>query len=240
MKNVFILVTALISTQSFAANWETITGNGNVKKETRQAAGYTGVLSSGSMNVQVTYGTSSTISVEADENLLPYIETVVENGKLVIKTRKGYNLKTRNTMMVNVSLTKLTSLKLSGSGNIAGVGAFMNPGKTDISISGSGNIKLDFDTISDIDASISGSGNLDLKGKHCKNITASIKGSGNINCSDVQVNDVFAKISGSGNIKVNPTKSIDAKVSGSGNVFYKGNPQSIVSKASGSGKIIRM
>jgi hypothetical protein len=240
MKMLLVCLFALISTESIALGWETITGNGNLKKETRQASDYTAVSSSGSMNVHVTYGNSNTITVEADENLLPYIETSVEKGKLIIKTKKGYNLKSRQKMVVNVSLTKLTSLSLSGSGNINGDGAFSNTGKTEISISGSGNIKLGFDNISEIEASISGSGNMDLGGKNCNNITATISGSGNIDCSRVQVNDVFAKVSGSGNIKVNTTKSIDAKVSGSGNVFYKGNPANIVSKASGSGKVIRM
>jgi hypothetical protein len=240
MKKLLIFLFVLISAKSNAIGWETITGNGNLKTETRQASGYNAISSAGSMNVQIAYGNTSNITVEADENLLPYIETTVENGKLIIKTKKGYNLKTKHKMVVNVSLTKLTSLSLSGSGNVSGDGAFSNPGKTDISISGSGNIKLGFDNFSELNTSISGSGNIDLRGKNCNNITATISGSGNIDCSNVQVNDVFAKVSGSGNIKVNTTKSIDAKVSGSGNVFYKGNPTSIVSKASGSGKIIKI
>ena len=240
MKKLLICLLALISTQSFAAGWETITGNGNLKKETRSASGYTGVLSAGSMNVQVAYGNSNTITVEADENLLPYIETSVEDGNLVIKTKKGYNLKSKLKLMVNVSLTKVTALKVSGSGNLTGDGAFSNSGKTDIGISGSGNIRFGFDNISELTVGIAGSGNIDLKGKNANNIAASISGSGNIDCSDVQANDVFAKVSGSGNIRVHSTKSIDAKVSGSGNVYYKGSPNSITSKASGSGKIIKV
>jgi hypothetical protein len=240
MKKLLICLLVLVATKSSALGWETIKGNGILKKETRQASGYTGVSSSGPMNVYVAYGTSSTITVEADENLLPYIETSVEDGKLIIKTKKGYNLKTKEKLVVNVSLTKLTSLGVSGSGNIDGDGAFSNAGKTNISVSGSGNIKLGFADISELNVSISGSGNIDLRGKQCNNITATISGSGNIDCSRVQVNDVFAKVSGSGNIKVNTSKSIDAKVSGSGNVYYKGNPGSIVSRASGSGKVIRM
>lgn len=201
MKKLLICLVAFISTNTFAAGWETISGNGNLKSETRQASGYTGVSSAGSMNVQIAYGNANTITVEADENLLPYIETSVENGNLLIKTKKGYNLKSKHKMVVNVSLTRLTALKLSGSGNMNGDGAFANTGKTDVSISGSGNIKLGFGNISELNTSISGSGNIDLRGKNCNNITATISGSGNIDCSDVQVNDVFAKVSGSGNIK---------------------------------------
>ena len=240
MKKLFVFLTLLVSTQSFAKGWETITGNGKSKKEIREVTGYTGVVSSGSMNVEIAYGNSSSISVEADENLLPYIETSVVDGNLLIKAKKGYNLRSKAKMLVNVSLTKLTAVKLSGSGNISGDGAFTNSGKSVVEISGSGNIKLAFDKITALHTAVSGSGNIYLKGNHADNITASISGSGNIDCSNVHTNDVFANVSGSGDIKVNTSKSIDAKVYGSGSIYYKGNPASVASKASGSGRLVKM
>lgn len=240
MKNVLTSFLLLISFQTFAFQWQTISGNGNLKKESREALGYTGVASNGSMNVIVSYGNSNNITLEADENILPYIETSIDKGILVIKAKKGINLKSKNKIQVNVSLTKLTSLRLSGSGNISGDGAFNNNDKTDISISGSGNIDLGFGSLNDVAISISGSGNVDLKGKSCNNITASISGSGNIDCSGVASNNVFAKVSGSGNVRVFANNSIDAQVSGSGNVYYKGTASRLNSKTSGSGKIIKI
>ncbi len=106
MKKLLICLFALISSTSYASGWETITGNGNLKKETRQASGYTGVSSAGSMNVEVAFGNSNSITVEADENLLPYIETTVENGNLIIKTKKGYNIKSKLKLIVVLFLSK--------------------------------------------------------------------------------------------------------------------------------------
>jgi len=240
MKKLLIAIFALISLNSFCQPWETIKGNGQIKKETREVSDYSSLLSRGSMNVQIAYGNSNSIVVEADENLLPYIETTVEDGKLIIQSKKKVNLKSTSKMTVYVSMTKINSLHLSGSGNINGNGAFSNSGKTDIAISGSGNIKLGFDSFKDLDLSVSGSGNMDLKGKATNNITAAVSGSGNIECSDISSNDVDAKISGSGNIKVYANKSIDAKISGSGNVYYKGTAANISSKVAGSGKVIKM
>ncbi|MEP6595335.1 MAG: head GIN domain-containing protein [Ginsengibacter sp.] len=240
MKKLLIAMFALISLNSFSQPCETIKGNGQMKKETREVSAYTSLLSKGSMNVQIAYGNSNNIVVEADENLLPYIETTVENGKLIIKAKKNVNLKSTLKMVVYVSMTKINSLQLSGSGNINGEGAFSNPGKTDIGISGSGNIKLSFDSFEDLDLSLSGSGNMDLKSTATNNISAAVSGSGNIECSDISSNDVDAKISGSGNIKVYANKSIDAKISGSGNVYYKGSASNISSKIVGSGKVLKM
>jgi hypothetical protein len=240
MKKLLITLLALGSLNSFAQKWETIKGNGQVKKETRTVSDFTSLASHGSMDVQISYGDSKSVVVEADENLLPYIETSVENGKLSIKPKKNVNLKSSSKMIVHVSMTKINSLQLSGSGNVDGEGAFTNDGKTEIALSGSGNIKLGFESFKDLALSISGSGNIDLKSNKTNNISASISGSGNIDCSSISSSDVSAKISGSGNVKVYANNSIDAKISGSGNVYYKGNASNIISKAVGSGKVLKM
>ncbi len=240
MKKLLFVLFAFVSINSFAQNWETIKGNGQVKKETRELSNFTSLSSQGSMNVQIAYGNSNSVIIEADENLLPYIETTVEDGKLSIRSKKNVNIKSSSKMNVYVSMTKINSLQLSGSGNIKGSGAFTNDSKTDIAVSGSGNLTLNFDTFKDLDLSVSGSGNMDLKGNGTNTLSAHISGSGNIDCSNISSNDVDAKISGSGNVKVYASNSIDAKISGSGNVFYKGNATKINSKVAGSGKVLKM
>lgn len=240
MKKLVIFLFTLLSLHSFAQRSETITGNGQIKKETRQVSAYTSLASRGTMDVQISYGNSNSIVVEADENLLPYIETSVENGKLTIKIKQNVNLKPNSKMVIYISMSKIVSLAQSGSGNINGNGAFTNDGKTDISLSGSGNITLGFKSFKDLDLSISGSGNMDLKSGEANHISAQTSGSGNIDCSSISSNDVTAKISGSGNLKVNAKNSIDAKISGSGNVYYKGSATNIKSKVAGSGRLVKM
>ena len=240
MKKLLFAFFALVSLNLSAQPWKSVKGDGNLKKEFREVSNFTSLSSHSSIDVQITYGTSNSIQVEADENLLPYIETKVENGELIIQPIKNINIKSRSRMVVYVSMTSINSLSQAGSGNIDGSGAFSNDGKTDIRVSGSGNIKLDFGTFNDMALSVSGSGNINLKGNSTNSIEVSIAGSGNIDCSKVPCNDVDAKISGSGNVKVNVEKSIVAKISGSGNIYYKGNATNINSKVMGSGKVIKI
>ena len=238
MKTLLFSFFALITLSSHS-QWRSITGNGNVTKETREVSNFTGVSLSGNMNVQLAYGASNSITVEGDENLLSYIETKVEDGNLVIKSKDKVGFKTKNKLIIYVSLTKLTELRVSGSGNISGTGDFSNDGKTNISVSGSGNINIGINSFNETKIAISGSGNVTLKGSSTNNIDATVSGSGNIDCSNFSCNDVFAHVSGSGNIKVFANKSIDARVSGSGNIYYKGSATNINLKSSGSGKIIK-
>lgn len=239
MKKLLFVLFAFSAICSFAQQ-EKINGDGNVKKETRQVNDFTGVLVSGNINVDLTYGDSKNITIEADENILPYIETAVENGNLVVKTKDKVSIRSKNKLIVHASLTRLTRLRVAGSGNITGDGNFSNDGKTEIGVSGSGNINVGMNSFNETKINISGSGNVTLRGKSTNNIDATISGSGNIDCTDVASNDVFAHVSGSGNIKVYANKSIDAKVSGSGNIYYKGSATNINLKSSGSGKIIKV
>ena len=239
MKHLLLFAFSLFSLQAFS-QWETVKGDGNIKKESRQVGEFTSLSSHGPMDVQINYGTSGTLTVEADENLLPYIETVVENGSLEIRTKKNTNIKSHSKMVVTVSMTTINALKLSGSGDIKGEGAFSGDRETEMSVSGSGNIALSFDKFEALQLAVSGSGNIHLKGNGTKVIHAHVSGSGNIDCSDLNSSDVAASLSGSGNIKVVASNSLDARISGSGNVFYKGESAKIESKVSGSGRVIRM
>ncbi len=92
MKRLLIVFFAFTSLNSPAQRWETIKGNGKVKKETRELGNYNSLASQGSIDVQIAYGNSNSVAIEADENLLPYIETLVENDKLLIKSKKNVNL----------------------------------------------------------------------------------------------------------------------------------------------------
>lgn len=240
MKKLLILILMFTGSQLFAQPWKTIKGNGNLKKETRTVADFSSLSSHGALDVKIVYGNSNDITIEADENLLPYIETKVENGKLTIQTQKNVNLNSRKKMVVSVSMTTINSLQLSGSGNIDGNGSFTSAENSKIMVSGSGNIHLASANFKDVSLAISGSGNILLKGGNANNVSVSVSGSGNADCSDVSADNVEAKISGSGNARVNAGKKLTATISGSGNVFYKGNAIDISTRIVGSGKAIKI
>ena len=95
MKKLLFAFFALVSLNLSAQPWKTVKGDGNLKKETREVSNFASLSSRGSIDVQISYGTSNSIQVEADENLLPYIETKVENGQLIIQPKKNINIKSR-------------------------------------------------------------------------------------------------------------------------------------------------
>src|SRR5438874_537424 len=62
----------------------TVQGSGTRASETRQVDPFSAVDSVGAEDVTITIGAQQSITVEADDNILPLIETKVSNGRLRI------------------------------------------------------------------------------------------------------------------------------------------------------------
>lgn len=212
----------------------TIRGNGIAATQVRLVPGFDKIKSSGDFQVHITKGTRNEVVVNAEENLLPFIETSVSGNTLLIDIPGLHNVRNRLPMNVYITVPTLAGIKQSGSGNITT--DYFNTDKMELFISGSGSISTAVDA-NVVDASISGSGWIKVAGDANQSNLA-VSGSGNIDSHNLMVNYCNAIISGSGNMQVYALKTIYARISGSGNVYYAGNPQ-VDTSISGSGKVIR-
>ena len=238
MKKLSVLLFAGFISLSCSAQWgKTIKGNGNNVTIERNTVDYDGVAVSGWFDVDLVSGNEGEITLEGEENLLEYIITEVKDGKLVIKTEKGVNLKSSNWksgIHITIPVESISHVAMSGSGDIVGK-TKIKADKFSTAMSGSGDITLDIDS-SSISTSMSGSGNINLSGT-TGDFEATISGSGDIEAFDLEADNVEATVSGSADIEVTAKKSIKARVSGSGDITYRGNPEKINTKTSGSGNI---
>lgn len=237
MKKVITLSLVLFTIAASAQWGKRVKGNGKTVTIERSVEDYDAIAVSGWFDVNLVAGNEGELTLKGEENLLEYIKTEVKDGKLVIKTEKGVNLKPSNWnsgIYVTVPVESVDMVALSGSGDIVGETTIKsNDFKT--AMSGSGDITLSVEANS-IDASMSGSGDINLSGT-VQDFEATISGSGDIKAYDLKAANVYAQVSGSADIKVTATEMIKARVSGSGDISYKGNPKKIDTKTSGSGDI---
>lgn len=188
----------------------------------------------GSMDVQVKKGEEHSVEIEGEENIISYIETYVNDGKLVIKYKDDVNIHTTEDVIVKVTADVLEDVEVLGSGDLTGEGKFVSNGAMDISITGSGNIKLDLDAPA-VEAKITGSGDIDLSG-NTKDVKCSTTGSGTINAVELKAENAGARTLGSGDISVFSSVKLDATINGSGSISYKGGG-AVSSAVHGSGTI---
>ncbi len=211
----------------------TIRGNGIPATEGRITLDFNEVQSEGEFDVHITNGDELEVVVNAESNILPYIETNVNRDKLKIYVRGFHNVKNRLPMEVYITTPYLKGITQSGSGIITT--DYFTTNNMDVVISGSGRIQTAVDALS-LDAVISGSGNLDISGNSNFGDFL-VSGSGKINAYDLTLNNCEASISGSGNMWVNVENHLKASISGSGSIYYSGNP-GIEKHISGSGNVI--
>jgi hypothetical protein len=240
MKKLAALSLVLLFTLSCTAQWgKKVKGNGVMTTTERSTGDYDAVAVSGWFDVNLVAGSEGNITLKGEENLLEHIITEVKNGKLVIKVEKGMNLKPsswKDGIVITVPVESIDAVSLSGSGDIVGEKTIKTENfKT--SMSGSGDITLDIDAGS-ISASMSGSGDINLSGS-TTDFDVNISGSGDIKAFELEADNVDATVSGSADIKVTANQRLKARVSGSGDIHYKGNPEKVDTKTSGSGDITK-
>lgn len=240
MKKLTIFSVVLLFTASCSAQWgKKVKGNGNTVTIERSVGEYDAIGLSGWFDLDLVAGQEGEITLKGESNLLEHIKTEVKNGKLSIKVEKGYNLKPSSWnegIRITVPVQSISAIALSGSGDIVGKTTIKtNNFKT--AMSGSGDITLDIEANS-IDAAMSGSGDITLSGETV-DFEATISGSGDIKAYELEADNVEATVSGSADIKVTANKMLKARVSGSGDISYRGNPDKVDTKTSGSGDISR-
>ena len=231
------LLVFLLSTTISCAQWgngKKIKGNGDITSATRSTSSYEGLKAAGPMDFKLVEGKEGNISMKGDANLMEYIITEVNNNKLIVKVKDGYNLKPSKTIVITVPYKSISSVSLAGSGDIENIGT-IKADELKVALAGSGDINLNVAS-NTLESAIAGSGDIKLKGS-TKDLTSKIAGSGDFDGKALRSANVTIKISGSGNANVVCNGELTVRISGSGDVQYSGKPTNKDTKVSGSGSV---
>jgi hypothetical protein len=209
----FLCATAVVSGCNGVC--PSVRGSGVLASETRDVAGFNEVRVSGSGDVVIEQTGAESLTVQAEDNVLPLLETRVSHRVLHLGLRPNANVRVTRPIRYHVTVKGLTGVAISGSGSVRASG-------------------IDTDKLT---AEISGSGSADLAGR-ADVLALSVSGSGSYDAGDLRSKTARIAISGSGDAFVNASERVDATISGSGSVRYAGNP-SVSQHVSGSGSIAR-
>lgn len=228
------LVSLVVLLASFTnSRTERIRGNGQMKTESRTAGNFDKISTGGVYNIELQQGNTNSIQVEAEENLLPYIETRISGSELEVTTRNGVNIDPTKKIIVHVTIQQVKRLSASGACSYTGKG----PIKSDnlkLVFSGATHADLELNA-GELEVGMSGASRVDLKGS-CDRVAYKASGAANIDALDFQTREAEIGISGSGEAKVAVEKKLNVNVSGVGKVRYKGNP-TVNQSVSGMGNV---
>lgn len=209
-------------------------------KETRNVGTFTKISFRVPGKLYLRQGSPQKVEIQGKKSVLDEIETEVDGSRLVIgKPGKwsDWNWGKDDEVTVWVTVKDIEGLSVAGSGDLIGETKIIAR-DLDLSVSGSGNLKVEAEASGDMEADVSGSGDLEVKGK-CRSYNSDVSGSGKVIMSMTIAEDADFGISGSGKIEASGSaRTVKTSISGSGKVLAADlETNSCTVRISGSGDV---
>lgn len=233
-----MMITAAILIGLGFSSCQKIKGEGPTISEFRSVKNFSRIRSAMSADVYVRQDSIYSVEVRAQKNIIDVLNTTVSGNELKIDFDYNKRIGNHDRIEVYISCPNIESISLSGSGNMTMTNK-CSSSNIDLSVSGSGYIRLPEINTNSLNTKISGSGAIDVLGGWATVISTQITGSGDIDLAGLAADYADVKVSGSGNTKINVSERLDIRISGSGDVYYRGNPE-LHTSISGSGKVHRL
>ncbi|HEV3122466.1 MAG TPA: DUF2807 domain-containing protein, partial [Isosphaeraceae bacterium] len=143
-------------------NSATIRGSGTTKAETRDVGDFDGIVVGSAMKATVTIGSKASLKIEADDNLLPLIETPIKSGHLIVQFKDGTPVEPKSPILLTITAPRLSYI--DGSGASVVVATATKSDKFEISSSGASKVDASGVDSADVTVSASGASRLKLTG----------------------------------------------------------------------------
>jgi hypothetical protein len=213
-----------------------VRGTGNVISEERQVSGFNNISVSGGMHLYLSQGDEEMLQIEAEDNILPFIESYVEDGLLVVRYERGRSFRTQYPVRVHAVMVEVREIIGSGGSQIqtkniesdtlsivlsgGGGGEFMSIDTTHLSVNFSGGSKGTF------------------SGRAAEQVVC-ISGGGRYHAEEVESNSTRINLSGGAGGIVWVKDSLDATLSGGSLLEYYGDPR-VTQQLSGGSRILNI
>jgi hypothetical protein len=215
----------------------TVRGSGDIVEETRAVSGVTGVelATLGTLTIEV--GDTESLRIEAEDNLMEYLETEVRGGRLRIGTQDDVNLRATRPVNYYLTVTGLEAIVITSSGDIQAPD--LEAERFSITINSSGDLEMGMLNADTLEVDIGSSGDLDIAGGEVKTQNVTISSSGNYTAQDLESAEAEVRLNSNGSATIWVHDQLKAILSSSGDLRYRGNP-TLDATTSSSGDVIQI
>jgi hypothetical protein len=178
----------------------TVRGSGQIAEEERPVSGITGVELATFGNLTIEVGEKEELRIEAEENLIPYFETEVRDGTLLIKQRQNVRIRADRPVNFYLTVEELESIGISGSGDV--LAPDLEAEHFSIRMTGSGDMRTGDLEAGRVTVRLTGSGNLEMGNVEADSLEVRISGSGDAVVDDLTADTLEVDMTGSGGLDV--------------------------------------
>ena len=178
-----------------------VVGSGSAKSEVRDVANFSNVKLEGDSKLTLSQGDNEALSVEADDNILPMVETFVDDDTLVIRMRPNTSMKTITPIHLQLSVIDLEELHVIGNGTV--IINDLSGDKQVFYAEGNGRIKAGRVASDDsFDIWQIGNGSISLDEVISSDTSVRIRGNGQVSIDSLTVTELESTIVGNGRFTV--------------------------------------
>ncbi|MDJ0644642.1 MAG: head GIN domain-containing protein [Flavobacteriaceae bacterium] len=210
-----------------------VKGNRIVKTATRSiSSDFEAIRVSNGIDVYLTMGNSTSLKLEADENLHDIIQTEVEDG--VLKIYADENIWSAKRKKVYLNAEKVNEIRVNSGAELRSE----NTLETDdlkVSVTSGADVRLIVDVVNLTCSTTSGS-DARIEGTADHFVAKSTSGS-DLQASGLEAKTCEARVTSGADISVNVTEELDANATSGGDIKYVGNPKKIRKNSSSGGDV---
>jgi len=213
MKRIAFVFFASAAVWLAGCHWSGVKGDGVIKTENRPIADFSSIKVAGGYQIKWSGGKPS-LTISADENLLPLIRTDVIDGTLRVDSKES--LRPTRDITIILSSSALAEVHLTGGNNLQARQVsgpqlkLRSTGASDITVDGA---------VTTLDVTMTGASKLDAKSLQARNATLSLTGASD---ADVNVTDKLkVSVTGAGSLTYSGNPTLDQRVTGAGSIHHR-------------------
>lgn len=216
------LMVVMLLSYSFTAEAQRKRGSRNVVSEVRQLPWFDSVKVSGSIDLVITQGDTFHVEVFADDNLISDVVTTVRDNVLEIGMISGFSFRTYNSLKVNITAPRFTSIQTSGSSDITGNGTLT---QEDLRIrsSGASDVRLNVN-VKYLEIEFSGASDAILAGQ-ALSVKAKFSGSSDFKARELVCDFLEIELSGASDATLTVENEVAGSLGGASDLRIVGNPK---------------
>lgn len=192
---------------------ERLVGSGNVQVEGRSVTGFDRISFTGAAVLLIEQAGEESLTIEAEDNLLPVLTSEVSGGRLVLGLKPNTNITFTSPIIYRLKVRSLSEIEASGSGRVEGSGI----DTPELTVTSSGSMKVE------------------LTGRADRQVIE-VSGTGHFDGGQLGGRRVSVEASGTGRSTVNAAETLDVEVGGTAVVSYRGEP-AVSQRVSGLGRV---
>jgi len=226
MKIIAMMLIAMISLTACKYT----TGSGNIVTEKRVTGNFDGIVVEGGFEVTLKNGPVTEVVVESDDNILKYIETVVQGGVLKIRIKHLHSFGDVHLRVMIISPV-INSVVANAGSDVKGTGELRSDAKMSFKASSGSSISFSIDA-PETDVELGSGSTIELRGR-TKDYTAQVGSGAELKSGKLLSENATVSVSSGGSANVHASVTLKARASSGGSIKYHGGAALDRSESSG-------